>query len=428
MTMAMRSGHHHALRMGVAPNLVAFARVLALPHDEVQLMVERELAANSALELADDSGRGRDRVGAELTTSARAAQMEAPTTDRERLLLDVAPQLDTADRGVAAYLVADLDPYGYLDRSIDDVAATLKVPVERVGRVVRAIQEVGPPGICARDVVDGLLLQLTAWEQVPGHDPVPVARRILADHLADLALGRCEVIGAALGVEVAEIVGVQEFVRTALTPHPCLLDAAPVPAGPVAEVVIRWAKDSSDEPEIEVADLARPRIAVNEFCAELARGPRPSSLSAGEFALVCEHVARAEELRSLLLARASTLHRIATVLARRQRAFLRAGASAHVPLTRADVALELGVHESTVSRAVRDKHVELPNGDVVEMSSFFGSSRSAEAALLELVRHQIGPATDAEIARRLDERGHHLSRRSVAKYRARLGVPALRTG
>jgi hypothetical protein len=107
----------------------------------------------------------------------------------------------------------------------------------------------------------------------------------------------------------------------------------------------------------------------------------------------------------------------------RQRGFLRDGPAAHVPLTRAEVARELGMHESTVSRAVNGKHLQLPDGWLVPMAELFGTARSAQELLRAVVAAEARPLSDDQLADRLSAGGHTVARRTVAKYRARLGIP-----
>jgi RNA polymerase sigma-54 factor len=106
----------------------------------------------------------------------------------------------------------------------------------------------------------------------------------------------------------------------------------------------------------------------------------------------------------------------------RQSAFVRDGVAALRPLTRADVARELGIHESTVGRAVSGRYVELPRGRIVPFSHFFRASRSAEETLARIVVEEARPRSDNELAELLAARGFSVARRTVAKYRSRLGI------
>jgi RNA polymerase sigma-54 factor len=120
--------------------------------------------------------------------------------------------------------------------------------------------------------------------------------------------------------------------------------------------------------------------------------------------------------------RRATLRRVATATASRQRAFLRHGAAALRPLTRADIAAELGLHDSTVSRAVAGKHVQLPSGRVMPFAGFFEAAAPVRDALARLVAAESRPLSDGELATALRRDGHPVARRTVAKYRGQLGI------
>jgi RNA polymerase sigma-54 factor len=430
MQLTMRSRSQRSLRMRVAPTVVAYARLLALPEAQVQDVVEREMATNPALEVTGDDESGvpqSSRSDSSRLGLPALAGIECRVSDTDRLRADVGALLPATDGWIAEYVLADLDGRGLLDRTPVQLATSLGVPVERITRVISAIREIGPAGICAANVVEGLLLQLARWEA--NQTAPPLLRRILNEHFVDLALGELDSIAAALGATRAQVLTAQEFLRARLYPHPCRLDDPFPPPGPPADVILSWAEDLPGELLVEVADFTRPRVRLNEFCLELAHASRPpAGVTASEFDELCAQVERAEELVRLLGARASTLHKIACAVAQRQLSYLRDGPRRHLPLTRAEIAEAIHVHESTVSRGVADKHVQLPNRSLVPMSTFFGASCAAEAALLDLIRGQTRPASDTDLARSLAERGLVLSRRTVAKYRAKLGIPAFGTG
>jgi RNA polymerase sigma-54 factor len=118
------------------------------------------------------------------------------------------------------------------------------------------------------------------------------------------------------------------------------------------------------------------------------------------------------------------LRRVAEYAVQHQQEFIVAGETALKPLTRAEVAAELGLHESTVSRAVADKFALLPDGTTVPLSRFFGVSGGVDGELRKLLESTDGPISDQRLADRLREAGYPIARRTVAKHRARLGFAA----
>jgi RNA polymerase sigma-54 factor len=140
---------------------------------------------------------------------------------------------------------------------------------------------------------------------------------------------------------------------------------------------------------------------------------------------ICQAIERARMFMAALEHRWGTLRRIGEFLVCYQADFFARGPRYLKPLTRAEVARQLGVHESTISRAVSDKIVQLPNGRLVEMSDLFDRSLAAKEAIRELLASADGPLSDGEIATKLQEASFHLARRTVAKYRSQLHMPAM---
>jgi RNA polymerase sigma-54 factor len=121
---------------------------------------------------------------------------------------------------------------------------------------------------------------------------------------------------------------------------------------------------------------------------------------------------------------ASVLNQVAATAVRRQKDFLERGPAGHVPLTRSDVARELGLHPSTVARAVRGNVLRTPGGEFIDFKELFGGGVAVRAEIAELLR---GSASiDAQLCIALRARGYTVARRTVAKYRAQLGIPAVR--
>jgi RNA polymerase sigma-54 factor len=429
------------LGMRVSPTVVALAGLVTLSATELEAMVERELATNPALERGEPPGcpvcgdaahggatcqAGRDRTrqlqlgpdehGPRRQLSAIAARPSGV----ERLAAEACLLVPAADRRVVAYVAADLDGRGRLDREPTTLAAELGVTEERIHRAIAAIREVGPPGICARDLNECLRLQLEPMEADAGAPAL--LQRILDGHLEDLARGRLRAVAAAHGVTTADVAAARDLLRR-LKPSAMVDDVGQQVPAARPDVVVRNGHGRLGELEVEVADEAWRGLRVEPLYRRLASGLTPLPLTASERRHVCEQVTRADDLLARLEVRSTVLGRVARCAVERQRGFLRDGPAAHVPLTRAEVARELGMHESTVSRAVNGKHVQLPDGQLVPMAELFGTARSAQELLRAVVAAEARPLSDDQLADRLSAGGHTVARRTVAKYRARLGIP-----
>ncbi len=406
--------------------LVAATTLLAVPSLELEHAVERELADNPALERVDCPSCplcGRPLLG-EHCPGCRPLRAErrpssgvpieavAATPDPAATLLrDVAPVVRGADRPIVEYLVASLDERGFLATTVEEVAGALAVAPDRAAGVLRLLQEAAPAGVGARDLRECLLLQLDRLAEDPRRE---LARRLVDAYLPSLAGGLYAELARRLGVDRADILGARDFIRSRLTPHPWAGAAAAAPPL-VPDVCVR---ESAGELVVELLEPARLRLVVSP-AYERAAG---ASLTRDERAAVRRQVRAARAFLDRLEQRWSTMRAVAEQAVERQQRFVRSGPRHLVPLTRAEVARSLGVHESTVSRAVAGRNVELPSGTIVPLARFFRPSAAPCDALAELLAGERRPKSDAQLADELASLGFVLARRTVAKYRERLGV------
>jgi RNA polymerase sigma-54 factor len=393
------------LAMRASPALLAFVEMLVLSAPALDDLVERELADNPALERVEFLGQ-----------PGQIEDVPSASSAREELLADVMLTLPENDRLVAEYVVDSLDDRGFLDLDDEELARTAGVAVGVVRRVLQAVRDAGPPGVAAHDVRESLLLQI---ERIEGDPIVELARRIVECHLADLAHGRDDAIAATLGVPRPDVDAARVFVRTRLRPY---VDLGPrTRAATIAsDVAVAERPDEPGAYDVELVENERYGLALSPLYARLADDG--DALSEEERARVVAQVAQARAFIARVDRRRATLQRVAELVVARQHAFVRHGSAALVPLTRADVARELGLHESTVCRAVSGRYVRLPSGRVVAFADFFRRSLGAEETLVRLVAEEDHPRSDAELAHELAACGFRVARRTVAKYRGRLGI------
>jgi RNA polymerase sigma-54 factor len=419
----------------VSPAQIGLARLLALPTVALHQTVREELAANPALDEIETSRRcalcdgpvlagsclrcregATDRVAAE----AQTLLVPAPRSLADALLTDLRASLPPGEHRVAAALVGSLDERGFLTEAPDAIAADLAVAPARVDVALALLRELGPPGIAARDARACLIAQLDAL--ATSGTSHPYARAIVSAHLEDLGGRRYRAIARELGIGVAEVERAHAFIRDRLWPYPA--------------AAVGTAGDESSRRVYRVPDLAIRSLAagfgvelvqstqrwlrLNPIYQELAR--RPVALSTDERAHVLACLARAQTFLQTLRRREQTLLRVGRAAVEHQSAFVRDGDRHRVLLTRQRVADKLGLHESTVSRAVADKTVELPDGALRPLSDFFDGARGARDALRDILAREDVPLTDDELAALLTARGFPVARRTVAKYRAQLHI------
>jgi RNA polymerase sigma-54 factor len=421
LAMAPRFG------LDVSPALVAFSEMLMLPYAAMQSVVEDELCANAALERLDagdcpicrgtwrtrcpvcsvPAGSGTDRRFAE------AAGRAVTEPDTHALLCAVRMETSAAEAPIVEYLIDSLDEHGLLDRSCAQLAGELGVAESAVARVLDVIRRSGPPGISATSITECLLFQLDAL----GLDDnrARLARAVITDHLAALARGHFTSIAATLGVSRAQIQQVLDLIRQRLRPYPAFDGNAPmVSCYVIPDVVVREHDEIAGAFTVELVEPALTRLRVRP-------DPRRQATSAPGADAAMDSVSQAKSFLAQVHNRWETLRRVAAYTVQQQQEFLAGGPTALKPLTRAEVAAALDLHESTVSRAIADKYALLPGGTIVPLSRFFGVSGGVDGELRRLLESADGPMSDQCLADRLREAGYPIARRTVAKHRARLG-------
>jgi RNA polymerase sigma-54 factor len=446
----------------VSPRLVAANYILELSSLELQQAISQELAENPALELIDVptcAVCGTELQGSICPRCLQRQKVDEPPpqfgeanyeeqipqgsvladddfdpltqvaseqTLAERLLSELGTLLDVQDMPIAEYLVGSLDDKGYLSCSVDDAAYELDVDVRRVRAVLEVLQGLEPIGVAARNLRECLLIQLDYLESRGVQQPH--AREVISDYLMDLGEHKFGKIAHDLHISSDDVAAVWEFVKTKLNPHPAHgfsstndRDRDTRSMYILPDVIInRTAEDF----ELDVVESKRFFLKINPLYAQLGGAPQRDepSLNADERKHVQQYVSRAKLFIANINQRRQTLYNITRCLVERQREFLCEGIRHLKPLSRAAIAEELGIHESTVSRATAGKYVMLPTGEVIPFSHFFTPSLSIKDLMKEFIEQENRPLTDAEIADHLRQRGINIARRTVAKYRMQLNI------
>jgi len=329
---------------------------------------------------------------------------------------------------MAEYLVGCLDARGYLAFSVAEVAEALGCDPGLVEEALALVQSLDPPGVGARSLQECLLLQLRrpllASED---EEIVDLARCLVRGHLEDLADGRLEHIALALGADLEKIKLAARVVR-GLDPKPGLAfggqrDVRYVQPDVVVERV-------GSDYVVLVNDWGVPRLGLSRYYRRLLQD---GAVDEATRQFLQERMRRAVWFLRSIEQRRCTLHRVAETVFRFQRDFLDRGWPGLRPLTLRQVAEGANCHESTVSRAVAGKYAQTPRG-MFPLRFFFPSAlagRSGEvanAAVKKLLQELIAgedpaaPHSDGVLVALLRERGIDISRRTVAKYRAELGI------
>jgi RNA polymerase sigma-54 factor len=356
------------------------------------------------------------------------ARAPASVTLADHLIQQARLCLPPEDIATARQLIGNLDDRGFLSDDVEDLASDIGVDVERAGAVLAVIQRLEPVGVAARDARECLLIQLAEL----GHDcgELQVAERLILHQWDRLGRSSLASLAQAVGASVDDVHGALRFIRENCHPYPAHVywgraRQAPKGANPVCpdpDVIIRD-RDGGGY-GIEFPKAGRYRLRLSD-----SYGHALDDLTEDGGSAECQGWERWEELRgrARLFVRSveqrwQTLHDLMRCLINLQSEFLLRGERHLRPLTRAQVAESMGVHESTVSRAVAGKFVELPSGEIVSLAIFFDSAAPIKCMIAELVEREETPLSDRAIARRLNEQGYDVARRTVAKYRNILNI------
>ncbi len=323
---------------------------------------------------------------------------------------------------IAELIIGNLDDYGYFKATVEEIAAMAGVEPARVEAVLRVVQSFDPPGVAARDLRECLLLQL---ERQNRQDSLEY--RIVRDFMEALGKRRVPEIAKGTGRSVQEVQ--QALAQLArLEPRPGRAFLPDNDLYVVPEVLVRREGDdfvvslnTEHIPHLRISNVYKDLMASRDSSPEVKNYIR-EKIRAGKFLIKSLHQ------------RQTTILNIAREIVRRQRDFMDKGVAHLKPLTMSQVAEVVGVHETTVSRAVSGKYMATPQG-IFEMKYFFTaglqtetgeniSNTSVKDMIAEIFKSEdpTHPLSDDQVAKMLQQKGIHIARRTIAKYRAELGI------
>lgn len=333
-------------------------------------------------------------------------------------------QCDYDLKKILHFLIHSLDENGYLPIGHDECAAILAVPHEKVEAAIAFIHRLEPTGVGAKNLQECLLLQLERKEK-RNH----LAESIISDYFVLFAEKKWKLIAKHLDVELKEIQNVFDYVQS-LNPRPASDFSSVQTAYIIPDITIKWDGNSF---AVSIFDEILPKIEFNQSYYD--KFNRFQDKQVQQFLKEKQHeyhwIARSIEQRK------ETITRVALKIVEKQQDFFIYGPEKLKPMTMKEVSEELGIHESTVSRSVREKYAQTPFG-TFELKSFFSSaiktasnedagSQEVKKWLTKLIDEEdkYKPLSDQELVRLLEgKKGIIVSRRTIAKYRDQLGIPS----
>jgi RNA polymerase sigma-54 factor len=332
-------------------------------------------------------------------------------------------ELSERDRKIAELIIGSINEDGYLTQSMEELAASAGYESALLNDVLAVIHDFDPVGVGARDLKECLLLQLQRF----GHE-TSLAAKIVENQLNLLAAKNYTEIARLLDVKVEEVRAAAKLIA-ALEPKPGRAFGAETPAYVFPDVIVD--KDENGY-YIALNDDQLPSLRVSKYYQELMADAKSTDevrkyihdkLKAGLF------------LIKSIDQRQRTLRRVASEIVKVQTEFFETGVAHLKPLTMSDVAKRVGLHETTVCRCVANKFMKTPRG-VFEMKYFFTpglktsdgkivSNKAVQDLIAGMVAEEDAahPLSDHEIFERLNARGLHVARRTIAKYRMILKIP-----
>jgi RNA polymerase sigma-54 factor len=395
-------------RLALTPGLVQALAILRMTPEQLREDIARETAENPFLVAEDETGGGPSFDLAVATAAAPVALAELLT--RQILGRRAEPAVEAA----AIMLAHELDEDGYLRLTLDELAAETGVAAAVFDAGLAVLQGCDPVGVGARDLRECLALQLVDRGLSPALSAAVVAR------LDDFAAGATPRLARALRLPADEVARIGGLLRD-LSPFP-----ARRTAGPVAVMIPDLLVDFGPQGQISVRlnPAAVPRLSVLRYGG-----------AAGRNAAVDQLVRRAGGWVSAIAQRGATLLRIGETIVADQSAWFLGGGRNLSPVTRADLAARLGLHPSTVGRAIAGKGM-MTGGRTVPLADFFSRPVQAGDSVLSVfdlqsrIRAMIAsedatkPLADDAISTQLRDEGVDIARRTVTKYRKCMRIPS----
>lgn len=441
----------------LSPQVYQGLSILAMPVAELQVLVETELLENPVLEVEEfeDEPAEAEDERADVADDERAwdewldqyAELDNldPIIPRDPNAEDINTEefvggylsfdeylleqlgmldLDDATRRAAQAIVGSLDSDGFLATPLDDVAAIASVTRQVADRALAVVQQLDPPGVGARDLAEALRIQ----RDYLGIEE-PLLEDIICDHLDDIAANHYRKVARKLQVDEAEIRRLVEILRQ-LNPRPAgAFSPGPSPGYVVPDVTIRR---FGDDWVITPNSEAVPTLRVSSRYRTMLRGG--SGADAETVRYLKDKIRSAETFIKNVDRRKDTVSRITKIILEVQNEFFEDGKGPLRPLRLEDVAVEIGVHLSTVSRGVTGKYMATPYG-MFELKHFFSggyrtstgmdvAATTVKGTLRDMLTEEdpLHPLSDQRLAEMLSDMGIPVARRTVAKYREEMGI------
>ena len=333
--------------------------------------------------------------------------------------------LSETERKIAEEIIGDINDDGQLAVSADELALEAKTPTQKIEKILAQIQSLDPPGVGGRSLSEILLIQLKKQK-----GETSLAQTIIREHMPLLERKQLSQLTRLLNVSPQRIK--EAFTQIShLEPKPGRIFYQEKPNFVIPDAVVSISPEHEDELIIELNHEFIPSLRINPAYREMMKR---KDLDPKTKAFLREKIQAGLDLVRAIAQRKSTMQQITEELVKAQRDFFTKGFSSLRPLRLKDIAEKIGVHESTVSRAIQGKYMDTPQG-TIPYKSFFSSKLESDNGVdesqksaLERLKRLIGcenkqkPLSDAKLVELLQQEGIKVARRTVAKYRYLLKI------
>lgn len=418
-----------SLRLAMTQELRQAITMLQYNVQELSEFLYEQSLENPLIELGGFEREKKKSSNKSKSTSKQVEnQMEIysvdSTTIQQHLLNQIQYyKIEEEERKVASFIIMNMDGNGYLQETNEELADLLSAPLHVVDRSVEIVQSLEPAGVGARNIQECLILQLKRLQRRDG-----LAEDIVEEHFAYFVKKDWRKLVHVLKCSNEELQSAVNCIIS-LQPKPGLAYSSDKPLYIVPDMAV---KKEGDRLVLQMNERNMPRIEIHSEYSALLNNSESEVAS-----YVSEKYQHVQWIMRSLKQRKQTLLQVMTIIMEKQRDFFWEGPAYLKPLALKEVAEELSVHESTISRATRNKYVQTPHG-LFEMKSFFSNAVSTtedEAVSTKRVKQFIQtlveaenkkkPLSDQKISKLLEEE-HEIviSRRTVAKYREQMHIPA----
>lgn len=347
-------------------------------------------------------------------------------TLEEYVLRQIASDLEKEDRLIAAYILNQLDEDGFFKEDITEIAEYFHVKVEKIRQIIKIIQKADPIGVGSKSPQEAIQVQLEVLKELKDFPEDFI--KISDGFLQQLLKKQYKEISESLKISQKTIIQASEFFANNLNPFPARThwgdfrspgeEKNLVYSNP--DVIISHVNNDPGQPLlVEIVIPAICNLDVNPFYTQAIK----EAASETKIDLKSD-LEKANLFIKCIQQRNNTMQRLVEKITDFQREFILKGEKFIKPITRVKISKELQVHESTISRAVSKKTVQLPDGRIIPMETFFDRSLRVRSVMKEIIQKEkkANPFSDAEIKDKLAKKGFKVARRTVAKYRLMEGI------